>query len=201
MTINSNGVNVTILQPDIGNVITDIETETLRSYFVCLAVGDKVENYKEIPADTPVPTPSNIETSEELTKRVDDIETQVQNKISSNELENGNGTLIAVTDTQAQNGNFSYNRFGNTVVISLNCVVGVSPENSSYSEFSGIPYPIKLSQTKTTIVTSELQMNYSCYIQNNKVYIKLLNNDLNVLNTNTDTIYATLVYDMLKGEI
>ncbi len=39
-----------------GMVITDVETQTLRAKILFLGVEDSESNYKEVPADTPLPT-------------------------------------------------------------------------------------------------------------------------------------------------
>lgn len=42
---------------DENNVITDIESETLRAESLYLGISDSVDNYKEIDKNTPIPIP------------------------------------------------------------------------------------------------------------------------------------------------
>ena len=48
-------ITITILTPDEGMVITDVATDTMRSTEVYLGKEDSADNYKDIPADTPLP--------------------------------------------------------------------------------------------------------------------------------------------------
>lgn len=55
MQINTETVVLRKLTPSEGMVITDVETETLRSKLVYLGKEDSEENYKEIDENTPLP--------------------------------------------------------------------------------------------------------------------------------------------------
>lgn len=54
--IEKNGLRL-LCADDENNVITDIESETLRAERLYLGIGDSVDNYKEIDKNTPVPIP------------------------------------------------------------------------------------------------------------------------------------------------
>ena len=56
--IEKNGLRL-LCADDENNVITDIETETMRAAEVWLGKGDSEENYKEIPKGTPLPEIKN----------------------------------------------------------------------------------------------------------------------------------------------
>ncbi len=64
MTIDTSTLVIRKLTASDGMVITDIETETLRSKVVYLGKSDSEENYKEIDENTPLP---EIEEQEEIT--------------------------------------------------------------------------------------------------------------------------------------
>lgn len=56
-----------ILTPDSeDNVITDVETETIRSKIVYLGKNDSIDNYKEIDKNTPVSYEDDKTTNEDL---------------------------------------------------------------------------------------------------------------------------------------
>lgn len=52
--IEQNGLKL-LCADDENNVITDIESETLRAEQLYLGIGDSIDNYKEIDKNTPVP--------------------------------------------------------------------------------------------------------------------------------------------------
>jgi hypothetical protein len=54
--IEKNGLKL-LYADDENNVITDIESETLRAEQIYLGIGDSIDNYKEINKNTPVPIP------------------------------------------------------------------------------------------------------------------------------------------------
>lgn len=51
--IEKNGLRL-LYADDENNVITDIESETLRAESLYLGVGDSIDNYKEIDKNTPI---------------------------------------------------------------------------------------------------------------------------------------------------
>lgn len=55
--IEKNGLRL-LYADDENNVITDIESETLRAEPLYLGIGDSVDNYKEIDKNTPIPIPN-----------------------------------------------------------------------------------------------------------------------------------------------
>lgn len=59
--IEKNGLRL-VYADDENNVITDIESETLRAESLYLGISDSIDNYKEIDKNTPVPI-SNAEDS------------------------------------------------------------------------------------------------------------------------------------------
>lgn len=54
--IEKNGLRL-LYADDENNVITDIESETLRAEPLYLGIGDSVDNYKEIDKNIPIPIP------------------------------------------------------------------------------------------------------------------------------------------------
>lgn len=54
--IEKNGLRL-LCADDENNVITDIESETLRAEQLYLGTGDRADNYKEIDKNTPIPIP------------------------------------------------------------------------------------------------------------------------------------------------
>lgn len=54
--IEKNGLRL-LCTDDENNVITDIESETLRAEQLYLGIGDSIDNYKEIDKNIPVPIP------------------------------------------------------------------------------------------------------------------------------------------------
>lgn len=54
--IEKNGLRL-LCADDENNVITDIESETLRAEQLYLGISDSVDNYKEIDKNTPIPIP------------------------------------------------------------------------------------------------------------------------------------------------
>lgn len=52
--MKKNGLRL-LCADDENNVITDIESETLRAESLYLGIGDSVGNYKEIDKNTPIP--------------------------------------------------------------------------------------------------------------------------------------------------
>ena len=54
--IEQNGLKL-LCADDENNVITDIESETLRAESLYLGVGDSIDSYKEIDKNTPIPIP------------------------------------------------------------------------------------------------------------------------------------------------
>lgn len=59
MTTETTTVVLRKLVASEGKVITDVATEELRSTVVYLGVNDSEDNYKEIDADTPLPSENN----------------------------------------------------------------------------------------------------------------------------------------------
>lgn len=55
--IKKNGLRLLCVD-DENNVITDIESETLRAEQLYLGISDSVDNYKEIDKNTPIPIPN-----------------------------------------------------------------------------------------------------------------------------------------------
>ena len=56
--IEKNGLRLLCVDNE-NNVITDIESETLRAEQLYLGIGDSVDNYKEIDKNTPIPIPDD----------------------------------------------------------------------------------------------------------------------------------------------
>lgn len=54
--IEKNGLRLLCVDNE-NNVITDIESETLRAEQLYLGIGDSIDNYKEIDKNTPIPIP------------------------------------------------------------------------------------------------------------------------------------------------
>ncbi len=54
--IEKNGLRL-LYADDENNVITDIESETLRAEQLYLGTSDSIDNYKEIDKNTPIPMP------------------------------------------------------------------------------------------------------------------------------------------------
>lgn len=55
--IEKNGLRL-LCADDENNVITDIESETLRAEPLYLGINDSIDNYKEIDKNTPIPIPN-----------------------------------------------------------------------------------------------------------------------------------------------
>jgi|GEM_PF-1542754 hypothetical protein len=55
--IEKNGLRLLCVD-DENNVITDIESETLRAEQLYLGISDSIDNYKEIDKNTPIPIPN-----------------------------------------------------------------------------------------------------------------------------------------------
>lgn len=54
--VEENGLRL-LCADDENNVITDIESETLRAESLYLGISDSIDNYKEIDKNTPIPIP------------------------------------------------------------------------------------------------------------------------------------------------
>lgn len=55
--IERNGLRL-VYADDENNVITDIESETLRAESLYLGISDSIDNYKEVDKNTPIPIPN-----------------------------------------------------------------------------------------------------------------------------------------------
>lgn len=82
--VEENGLKLLCVDNE-NNVITDIESETLRAESLYLGVGDSIDNYKEIDKNTPVPI---LDVRNNISNNTDEIsEKQLQTikEVLSNE--------------------------------------------------------------------------------------------------------------------
>lgn len=73
--IEKNGLR-SLCADDENNVITDIESETLRAEQLYLGISDSVDNYKEIDKNTPIPIPNGENNVSNSTDKISEKQLQ-----------------------------------------------------------------------------------------------------------------------------
>lgn len=82
--IEKNGLRLLCVD-DKNNVITDIESETLRTELLYLGIGDNIDNYKEIDKNTPVPIPNPADSISDNTDGIPEKQLQTIKEVLSDE--------------------------------------------------------------------------------------------------------------------
>lgn len=82
--IEKNGLRL-LCADDENNVITDIESETLRTELLYLGIGDSIDNYKEIDKNTPVPIPNPADSISDNTDGISEKQLQTIKEVVSDE--------------------------------------------------------------------------------------------------------------------
>lgn len=82
--IEKNGLRL-LCTDDENNVITDIESETLRAELLYLGIGDSIDNYKEIDKNTPVPIPDPADNISNNTDGISEKQLQTIKEVLSDE--------------------------------------------------------------------------------------------------------------------
>lgn len=82
--IEKNGLRL-LCADDENNVITDIESETLRAELLYLGIGDNIDNYKEIDKNTPVPIPNPADSISDNTDGISEKQLQTIKEVVSDE--------------------------------------------------------------------------------------------------------------------
>lgn len=82
--IEKNGLRLLYADND-NNVITDIESETLRVEQLYLGIGDSIDNYKEIDKNTPVPIPNPADSIPNNTGGISEKQLQTIKEVLSDE--------------------------------------------------------------------------------------------------------------------
>lgn len=82
--IEKNGLRL-LCTDDENNVITDIESETLRAELLYLGIGDSIDNYKEIDKNTPVPIPNPADSISDNTDGISEKQLQTIKEVVSDE--------------------------------------------------------------------------------------------------------------------
>lgn len=82
--IEKNGLRL-LCADDENNVITDIESETLRAERLYLGIGDSIDNYKEIDKNTPVPIPNPADSISDNTDKISEKQLQMIREVLSDE--------------------------------------------------------------------------------------------------------------------
>lgn len=82
--IEKNGLRLLCVD-DENNVITDIESETLRVEQLYLGIGDSIDNYKEIDKNTPVPIPNPADSISNNTGGISEKQLQTIKEVLSDE--------------------------------------------------------------------------------------------------------------------
>lgn len=80
--IEKNGLKL-LCADDENNVITDIESETLRAEQLYLGTGDNVDNYKEIDKNTPIPIPNVADNISDSTDGISEKQLQTIKEVLS----------------------------------------------------------------------------------------------------------------------
>lgn len=82
--IEKNGLKLLCVDYE-NNVITDIESETLRAEQLYLGVGDSVDNYKEVDKNTPIPIPDAENNISNNTDKISEKQLQMIKEVLSDE--------------------------------------------------------------------------------------------------------------------
>ena len=82
--IGKNGLRL-LCADDENNIITDIESETLRTELLYLGIGDSIDNYKEIDKNTPVPIPNLADSISDNTDGISEKQLQTIKEVVSDE--------------------------------------------------------------------------------------------------------------------
>lgn len=82
--IEKNGLRL-LCADDENNVITDIESETLRAEPLYLGIGDNIDNYKEIDKNTPIPIPDVENNISNNTDKISEKQLQMIKEVLSDE--------------------------------------------------------------------------------------------------------------------
>lgn len=82
--IEKNGLRLLYADNE-NNVITDIESETLRAEPLYLGIGDSVDNYKEIDKNTPIPIPDVGNNISDNTDKISEKQLQTIKEVLSDE--------------------------------------------------------------------------------------------------------------------
>lgn len=82
--IEKNGLRL-LCTDDENNVITDIESETLRAELLYLGIGDSIDNYKEIDKNTPVPILNPADSISDNTDGISEKQLQTIKEVVSDE--------------------------------------------------------------------------------------------------------------------
>lgn len=82
--IEKNGLRL-LYADDENNVITDIESETLRTELLYLGIRDSIDNYKEIDKNTPVPIPNPTDSISDNTDKISEKQLQMIKEVVSDE--------------------------------------------------------------------------------------------------------------------
>lgn len=82
--IEKNGLRL-LCADDENNIITDIESETLRTELLYLGIGDSIDNYKEIDKNTPVPIPNLADSISDNTDGISEKQLQTIKEVVSDE--------------------------------------------------------------------------------------------------------------------
>ena len=82
--IEKNGLRL-LCADDENNIITDIESETLRTELLYLGIGDSIDNCKEIDKNTPVPIPNLADSISDNTDGISEKQLQTIKEVVSDE--------------------------------------------------------------------------------------------------------------------
>lgn len=82
--VEENGLKL-LCRDNENNIITDIESETLRAESLYLGIGDSIDNYKEIDKNTPIPIHDVGKDISDNTDKISEKQLQIIREVLSDE--------------------------------------------------------------------------------------------------------------------